>query len=63
MIRDDEDRPRPKITHAIGQDLSLLSVEELDERMALLAGEIDRLKADKARKAASKQAADAFFKL
>ena len=63
MIREDDDRPRPKVSPAIGQDLSLLSVEELDARMALLAEEIERLKADRARKAASKQAADAFFKL
>jgi len=63
MIRDDDDRPRPRVKHEIGQDLSLLSVAELDARMALLAEEIERLKADKDRKAASRQAADAFFKM
>ena len=26
---DDEDRPKKKVAHEIGQDLSLLSVEEL----------------------------------
>ena len=26
---EDDDRPRKKITHEIGQDLTLLSVEEL----------------------------------
>lgn len=62
-MRDDDDRPRPKPTHTLGQDLSLLSVEEVDERMALLADEIERLKADRQRKLASKSAADAFFKL
>ena len=36
MAVDDDDRPRKKITHEIGQDLSLLSVEELTERIALL---------------------------
>lgn len=62
-MRDDDDRPRPKPTHTLGQDLSLLSVEEIDERLALLADEIERLKADRQRKLASKSAADAFFKL
>ena len=33
---DDDDRPKKKITHEIGQDLTLLSVGELAERVALL---------------------------
>ena len=28
-----EEKPRPKLTHELGQDLSLLSVSELDERI------------------------------
>ena len=32
MAIEDDDKPRKKITHEIGQDLSLLSVEELAER-------------------------------
>ena len=32
MAADDEDHPRKKITHEIGQDLALLSVGELNER-------------------------------
>ena len=36
MAIEDDDKPRKKITHEIGQDLSLLSVEELTERIALL---------------------------
>ena len=42
MPIEDDDRPRKKISHEIGQDLSLLSVEELTERIALLTGEITR---------------------
>ena len=42
---DDEDRPKKKIIHEIGQDLALLSVKELDERIALLREEIARLEA------------------
>ena len=59
---DDDDRPKKKLIHEIGQDLTLLSVRELDERVALLEGEIARLEADKIGKQASRQAADLFFK-
>ena len=59
---DDEDRPKKKITHEIGQDLTLLSVGELTERIALLKEEIARLEANMATKQASKSAADLFFK-
>lgn len=59
---DDDDRPKKKIAHEIGQDLTLLSVRELTERIALLKEEIGRLEADIARKQASRSAADQFFK-
>jgi uncharacterized small protein (DUF1192 family) len=59
---DDDDRPKKKITHEIGQDLTLLSVGELNERIALLKEEIARLEADIGRKQASRSAADQFFK-
>lgn len=62
MAFEDDDRPRKKVTHEIGQDLSLLSVEELTERIALLASEIERLQAAAAKKRASKEAASSFFK-
>ncbi len=62
MRPEDEDRPKKKIAHEIGADLSLISVEELRERIGLLHEEIARLEADIARKQASKSAADAFFK-
>lgn len=54
-------RPRPD-THVIGQDLSQLSIEELDERITALEAEIGRLREAKAKKQVSKRAADAFFK-
>jgi uncharacterized small protein (DUF1192 family) len=58
-----DDEPRRKAApHEIGQDLSTLSIEELTERIALLHGEIERLETAKARKAASMNAADAFFR-
>ena len=62
MAADEEDRPRKKITHEIGQELALLSVGELNERIALLKEEIDRLQAAGASKEASRSAADKFFK-
>jgi uncharacterized small protein (DUF1192 family) len=59
---DDDDRPKKKVTHEIGQELSLLSVEELAARVQLLQDEIKRLEADMARKQATRSAADQFFK-
>lgn len=62
MAAEDDDKPRKKISHEIGQDLSLLSAGDLDERIALLEAEIERLKADATKKRASRDAANAFFK-
>jgi len=59
---DDDDRPRPKITHQLGQDLSLLSFDDLNERVAVLEAEIERLKAEATNKRASRDAAASFFK-
>jgi uncharacterized small protein (DUF1192 family) len=59
---DDDDRPKKKIVHEIGQDLALLSIRELEERIALLNGEIDRLQAAIASKQGSRNVADQFFK-
>jgi uncharacterized small protein (DUF1192 family) len=59
---DEEDRPKKKLVHEIGQDLSLISVAELNERIALLREEIARLEADIGRKQSSRAAADQFFK-
>lgn len=58
-----DDLPRPKPSrHEIGQDLSLLSVHELDERIEQLRAEIARLEETKRAKLASRSAADDFFK-
>jgi len=59
---DDDDRPKKRLAHEIGQDLTLMSAGELTERIALLKDEIARLEADMNRKQASKSAADLFFK-
>jgi uncharacterized small protein (DUF1192 family) len=59
---DEDDRPKKKITHEIGQDLTLLSVQELADRITLLKEEIDRLDQERAKKQVSRSAADQFFK-
>jgi uncharacterized small protein (DUF1192 family) len=59
---DDEDAPKKKLAHEIGQDLTLLSADELAARIALLKGEIARLEADIEKKRAVKSAADLSFK-
>jgi uncharacterized small protein (DUF1192 family) len=59
---EEDDRPKKKIAHEIGQDLALLSVEELNDRISLLNAEIMRLQTALASKRASRSAADQFFK-
>jgi uncharacterized small protein (DUF1192 family) len=61
-VFDDDDKPKKKIVHEIGQELTLLSVEELGARVQLLHDEINRLEADMTSKRASRSAADQFFK-
>jgi len=66
MAKDDDDvfgaPPRKKASHEIGQNLDLLSVDELGERIALLREEIERLETARTAKEASRVAAAAFFK-
>jgi uncharacterized small protein (DUF1192 family) len=62
MKDEDDDRPKKKIVHEIGQDLALLSVKELQERIALLKNEIARLEASIGSKQTSRNVADTFFK-
>jgi uncharacterized small protein (DUF1192 family) len=59
---DPDELPKKKITHELGQDLALLSVGELAERVGLLKDEIARLEAEINRKRVSKSAADMVFK-
>jgi uncharacterized small protein (DUF1192 family) len=61
-IGDEDDRPKRRIAHEIGQELALLSVAEIDERIALLRDEIARLEVARGAKQASRSAADLFFK-
>ncbi|MBV9076270.1 MAG: DUF1192 domain-containing protein [Methylobacteriaceae bacterium] len=62
-MRDDlDDRPKPKPVHVVGSDLSALSLHEIDERIATLEAEIERLRAEARRKESSREAASAFFR-
>ncbi len=59
---DPDDLPKKKIPHEMGQDLTLLSVGELAERVGLLREEIARLEVEMAKKRASQTAANSIFK-
>ena len=61
-IGDDEDAPKKKLKHEIGEDLSALSLDELAERIALLKDEIARIEAAISAKKASADVAASFFK-
>jgi len=59
----DEDlAPKKKPVHELGQDLALLSVDELKDRIETLQAEIARLESAVTSKRASLAAADQFFK-
>jgi len=58
---DDEPLKKP-VTHEIGQELSALSIEELEKRVGLLKEEIIRLEDAGDLKRASMASAESFFK-
>ncbi len=62
---DEDDLPRPKgdaASKLAGEDLAPYSQDELDERIALLKAEIERVSAHRSKAAAHRHAADALFK-
>lgn len=58
----DDDRPVAKPVHEVGMLLDALSVDELNERIGTLEGEIRRLRAEIDKKSASRSAAESVFK-
>lgn len=62
MSRDDEDAPKKKRKHELGEDLSAFSLDELAERIAVLREEIVRVEAAIAAKRESARVAASFFK-
>ncbi len=56
-----DDAPKKPANMVIGENLDAISVAELEQRIQALESEIVRLKAEIAKKQASRSAADAFF--
>ena len=57
-----DDEPKKARVHEIGQELGLLSVAELNERIDQLRLEIERLEAELTAKGATRHAAEALFR-
>ena len=60
---DDEDAPKKKRTHEVGMPIDTMSVDELEERIGLLEGEIERLRQAIAARKMTKDQANSLFKL
>jgi uncharacterized small protein (DUF1192 family) len=58
----DDDAPKKKVEHMIGCDLSMISVDEIDQRITLLQNEIIRLQTERQSKQAGRKAAENLFK-
>jgi uncharacterized small protein (DUF1192 family) len=58
----DEDIFRKAPAHEVGMNVDTLSVEELEERIGLLQGEIERLRAAISARGSTRKAAEAAFK-
>ena len=59
---DERVQPAPK-GHDLGEDLSSLSIEELDDRISLLEREIGRLREARESKETTRAAASAIFRI
>jgi uncharacterized small protein (DUF1192 family) len=58
----DDEKPAKKLSHEIGADISMLSVDELGARIILLKDEITRIEAEIASKSSSRNVAESLFK-
>ena len=58
----EDDQPKKKLSHEIGSDLSMLSVDELKARVGLLKAEVERIEAEIAAKSSSRNAAEGLFR-
>ena len=59
---EDEERAAKPAYIVIGEDLSMLSVEELEKRIVMLENEIVRIREDIGSKQSSLSVAESFFK-
>ena len=62
MVNWDDDSSSDKKSYMLGQNLEAFSIEELNEMIARLYDEIERLKADKQAKKKATEAASEIFK-
>ncbi|NNE21450.1 MAG: DUF1192 domain-containing protein [Rhizobiales bacterium] len=62
MVVEDEERIAKPADIVIGEDLSMLSVEELEHRIEMLENEIARIRDDIGSKQSSLSVAESFFK-
>ena len=61
-MMDLENEPRPKPQMVIGENLDVISIAELEQRIIALDSEVARIRAEIAKKHTGKAAAAAFFK-
>ncbi|MES5100891.1 DUF1192 domain-containing protein [Agrobacterium sp. BA1120] len=61
-VFEEEPLKQQATTHVVGGDLSLLSVDELTGRIAILQMEIKRLEAEREKKSAGRKAAESLFR-
>jgi uncharacterized small protein (DUF1192 family) len=59
---DDEDAPKKK-THEVGMPIDTMSVDELDERIGMLEGEIERLRQAISERKKKKDEANSVFRI
>ncbi len=59
----DDEPVKKKLAHEIGQDVSQVSIGELEERIGLMRAEIARLEAEVEKRRASRSAAESVFRL
>lgn len=60
---DEEDQARRRKPHEVGMPIETMSIDELEERIGLLEGEIARLRDAIATRRKTKNEADSLFKL
>lgn len=58
----EDDRPKKKISHEIGADLSMLDIDELKLRIGILKAEIERLEVEITSKSSSRNVAEGLFR-
>ena len=63
MFLDNDTQDSTTARHHIGEDVTLLSATEIDNRIALLKAEIRRLETDRHDRNRSREAAEALFRL